>query len=203
MSGGAQAAFSCAAAILAITSARVSRDQGVNPVFVYGFCCGVAYLMRNLCAVAGLASVQFQGFGIGAEAFVVIFDFYLLGVMFFVERGGFSLRARPVREAVDVELVSSAPMTQGVMTASIAETSYVQTVDSLDAQCEQVRDCFHLSLRETEVLGLVVRGYSVPAMAERLFISENTVQTHMKHIYSKLAVHKKQELLDIVEGFAC
>ena len=65
-----------------------------------------------------------------------------------------------------------------------------------------MRDCFHLSLRETEVLGLVVRGYSVPAMAERLFISENTVQTHMKHIYSKLAVHKKQELLDIVEGFA-
>ena len=249
ISGGIQAVFSCAAAILAITSARVSRDQGVRPVFIYGFCCGVAYLMRNLGAVAGLASVQFQGFGIGAEAFVVVLDFYLLGVMFFVGRGGFSLRARPVREAVDVELVSSTPMAQGTakasamgkgsmagkppasgrasvartpaaakdhattevfaaegrsstLSASLSEASRAQAIDLLDDQCEQVRDCFRLSLRETEVLGLVVRGYSVPAMAERLFISENTVQTHMKHIYSKLAVHKKQELLDIVEGFA-
>ncbi len=194
ISGGIQAAFSCAAAILAITAARTSRDQGVNPIFVYGLCCGVAYLMRNLGAVAGPASVEFAGFGIGAGQFVAILNFYLLGAMLFLVRGGFSLKVRPLHETVDVELVTTAP----AMSRPVPEAA---VVDPLDVQCDQVRDCFHLSLRETEVLGLVVRGCSVPAMAERLFISENAVQTHMKHIYSKLAVHKKQDVLDIVESF--
>ncbi|MFR1167090.1 MAG: helix-turn-helix domain-containing protein [Adlercreutzia equolifaciens] len=35
-------------------------------------------------------------------------------------------------------------------------------------------------------------------IAETLFISENTVRSHSKHIYQKLGVHPKQEVLDLL-----
>ncbi len=32
-------------------------------------------------------------------------------------------------------------------------------------------------------------------------VSENTIRTHAKRIYAKLDIHKKQELLDLIESF--
>lgn len=55
-----------------------------------------------------------------------------------------------------------------------------------------------LSPRETEVASLVLRGNTVPAIARKLFISENTVRGHTKAIYRKLNVHSKQELIDLL-----
>lgn len=55
-----------------------------------------------------------------------------------------------------------------------------------------------LSPREREIVLLVVRGHTVAAIAEKLFISENTVRGHMKRIYRKLDIHAKQELIDLL-----
>lgn len=60
-------------------------------------------------------------------------------------------------------------------------------------------DRCRLSPREQEILALLVRGRSVPYMRETLAISTNTIETHVKHIYAKVGVHSKQELLDLVE----
>jgi len=60
----------------------------------------------------------------------------------------------------------------------------------------------NLSSREREVLGYLVRGRSQPYIREELMLSKNTVATHVKHIYQKLDVHSRQELLDFVEGQA-
>ena len=45
-----------------------------------------------------------------------------------------------------------------------------------------------LSARELEILELVARGTTNREAAERLFISEATVKTHLIHIYAKLGV---------------
>ncbi len=45
-----------------------------------------------------------------------------------------------------------------------------------------------LSAREIEILELVARGTTNREAAERLFISEATVKTHLIHIYAKLGV---------------
>ena len=45
-----------------------------------------------------------------------------------------------------------------------------------------------LSPRELEILELVARGTTNREAAERLFISEATVKTHLIHIYTKLGV---------------
>lgn len=57
---------------------------------------------------------------------------------------------------------------------------------------------YFLSTREVDILGLLVAGRSGPYIADRLCISANTVKTHIRHIYTKLDVHDRQELLDLV-----
>ncbi|MFN2525831.1 MAG: HD domain-containing phosphohydrolase [Actinomycetota bacterium] len=45
-----------------------------------------------------------------------------------------------------------------------------------------------LSQRELEVLRLVAKGYSNPAIADRLSISRRTAEHHVQHIYTKIGV---------------
>lgn len=50
-----------------------------------------------------------------------------------------------------------------------------------------------LSRRELEVLTLVAQGLNNRAIAETLFISENTVKNHVRNIHEKLQVHSRME----------
>lgn len=50
-----------------------------------------------------------------------------------------------------------------------------------------------LSSRETEVLTLAARGYTVRDVAETLGMSQNTAAGHLKSIYQKLSVNSRAE----------
>lgn len=50
-----------------------------------------------------------------------------------------------------------------------------------------------LTARESEVLGLLARGYTDKEIAERLAISFDTARAHVKHIYEKLHVRSRTE----------
>lgn len=50
-----------------------------------------------------------------------------------------------------------------------------------------------LSAREQEVLTLIARGFSYAEIARLKSLSVHTVQTHIKNLYGKLAVHSKNE----------
>lgn len=50
-----------------------------------------------------------------------------------------------------------------------------------------------LSEREAQILRLVAKGFSFDTVGELLGISPNTVVTHVKKIYRKLAVHSRGE----------
>lgn len=54
-----------------------------------------------------------------------------------------------------------------------------------------------LTDREIEVVELLLQGYTYKAIAERLFISENTMKYHVKNIYQKLNINSKMELIKI------
>ncbi len=51
-----------------------------------------------------------------------------------------------------------------------------------------------LSLREREIVVLVAQGYKNKEMAERMFISEQTVKNHLHNIFAKLGVSDRLEL---------
>lgn len=53
-----------------------------------------------------------------------------------------------------------------------------------------------LSTREKEVLQLVAQGLQYKEVAERLFLSTETIKKHMKNIYHKLHVQNKVEAVN-------
>ena len=57
-----------------------------------------------------------------------------------------------------------------------------------------------ISSREQELIMLLVEGKTNREIAERLFISENTVKTHVKNIYSKLSVTNRVQLFSLLRG---
>lgn len=69
---------------------------------------------------------------------------------------------------------------------------------SLEKRLAELELVEQLSQREREVTELLLHGNTVPAIARKLFISENTVRGHTKNIYRKLGVHSKQELIDLL-----
>lgn len=53
-----------------------------------------------------------------------------------------------------------------------------------------------LSNRELEVMKLLAVGKKNEEIAEALFISENTVKTHLKRIYEKMSVNSREEAVN-------
>ena len=54
---------------------------------------------------------------------------------------------------------------------------------------------FRLSDREKEILHLMISGENFHSIAERFFISYETVRTHVKKIYKKLHVASRSEAI--------
>jgi DNA-binding NarL/FixJ family response regulator len=52
---------------------------------------------------------------------------------------------------------------------------------------------YQLSDREKEILSLMVEGHNYKTIADKSFISYETVRTHVKHIYKKLHVASRSE----------
>ena len=58
----------------------------------------------------------------------------------------------------------------------------------------RTRDRSPLSQREREIVALVAQGYKNKEMAEKMFISEQTVKNHLHNIFDKLGVSDRLEL---------
>lgn len=65
-------------------------------------------------------------------------------------------------------------------------------------RCEVLsRRYLSLSKRELDVCALLLRNFSNARIAEELVVSENTVKTHVRHIYGKMDIRSRDELLEI------
>ena len=63
----------------------------------------------------------------------------------------------------------------------------------------QVADEFGLSAREREVFTMLAQGHTSAFIAESAGITPGTAKAHVAHIYQKLGVHSKDEMLELVE----
>lgn len=299
LAAGLYALWSVAIVLMMIQCAQVSRDGGINPVFIYGVFGGIMYGLHDVgflggSVLEGLVAGSAGGAAAGGAgdagaaavgaataaggalgglpplALVTIAALYLLGIMYFIGQGGFR-RVLAGTDINEIELLalqrggkkgsasrviartdSAADMTDAPSAASEASASVSEegvegkdaaiadpllcaadTVgtqaesgdraqgaphsassgstaatrdgaafrDRLSKQMAAVREFYGLSAREAEVAELIARGNTVAHIAELLFVSENTVRTHSKRIYVKLDIHKRQELIDLVESF--
>jgi two-component system response regulator NreC len=93
-----------------------------------------------------------------------------------------------LKEAAGDELV------QAVRSAAAGETYLQPTLGAkLAAEPESVGP--ELSERETDVLRLIALGHTNAEIAEKLYISVRTVETHRAHIQQKLGVSTRAELV--------
>lgn len=57
----------------------------------------------------------------------------------------------------------------------------------------------HLSPRELEVFALMKAGRDAEYIADSLCISRNTAKTHIRNIYTKFGVHRRQDFIDVIQ----
>lgn len=77
--------------------------------------------------------------------------------------------------------------------AALSEQLWVRRV-------EIFAETHDLTRRETEVISFLVKGRSLPYIADTLFVTTGTIKTHTVHIYRKLAINSRKELLDLFEA---
>ena len=56
-------------------------------------------------------------------------------------------------------------------------------------------DGYDLSEREKEILSLLIEGLSKKQIADKIFLSHHTVDSHIRNIYAKLEVHSRSSAI--------
>jgi DNA-binding NarL/FixJ family response regulator len=103
--------------------------------------------------------------------------------------GGYIVKNSNISEVVrgvDEALAGGAPMSLNI--ASMVVKSFKLSVDS------------PLTERETQVLQGIARGKTYTKIATELFINKETVRSHIRNIYQKLAVNSKAEALHVASN---
>ncbi len=189
---------------LFLALADVARHSPYHPMMVFALGWTAYSLPFMIGKAAGDALV---GFGPDAALVTSLIVWALVIVMMFVlddASMGNRLIFAELNEAGEGEADQDSPARRiGELQRELGEhdaASRQGAADPLSDRCARLSEEYGLTPREREILEMLVRGRSKVHIAETFLISENTVRGHVKHIYAKLNVHGKQELLDRVEA---
>lgn len=133
-----------------------------------------------------------------------------LALMRFAQWGGSCLGqlaadALPTQEAVTIAvLVSLVVALLVIIGAPVAAKAApggnaAGETSDLEARVALAAARFRLSPREQEVLAIWATGHTGAYIEKQLFISKNTVKTHLNHIYAKTKTANREELLELLE----
>lgn len=183
-------------------------------VFLPAFAIGVGQgmiqlgvLVGNLAGKWSVLAATSSGYGLWETSLVVICVFSIAMALAPSDRnmGGIGLRYAGDPDDADPMGAGELPVSQGGSAASgralhafeAEGNGLLMQEENLDGMVARIAVEGGLSARETEVLGYLARGRSQPYIRDALVLSKNTVASHVKHIYQKLNVHSRQELLDL------
>lgn len=105
---------------------------------------------------------------------------------------GFHLRNRAptMKNTNQLLLDGELPFARGVSSSDI--------VSGLKSRCGALGKYYGLTTREIDVLVLIAQGRSHTRIEEELTLSVSTIKTHISNIFSKMKVHSRQEIIDLV-----
>jgi DNA-binding CsgD family transcriptional regulator len=66
---------------------------------------------------------------------------------------------------------------------------------------EKRREDLRITPRELEILNLIAQGMSNREIADRLFVSENTVKTHSSRVFDKLGAKRRTQAVQLGKEF--
>ena len=188
---------------LFLAVADVARHSSYEPLAVYAagwlaytlpFAAGSAAGIALASSPAAPFVTSTAAWALVVIALVLLDDRSLGNQLIFAELGGAAEDDSPTARA----MAAQRALAGGA--AGADARGEVAGAGSLHERCAELARANSLTAREAEVFELLVRGHSKTRIAETFLISENTVRGHAKHIYAKLGVHSKQEMLDLVEG---
>ncbi|MDX2268564.1 MAG: response regulator transcription factor [Bryobacter sp.] len=105
------------------------------------------------------------------------------------------LIVKSIRKVHEGEIWLDSHTTAAVMRQFASHTeSSSSGHSSLPSTGGKSRERSPLSAREREIVSLVAQGYKNKEMAEKMFISEQTVKNHLHNIFDKLGVSDRLEL---------
>ena len=159
--------------VMLMVAYQISEGLGVRPLAVFG---GV----RAIWAAGALA-------GIGIEA--------LRGIC-----GTEIVQLLPVAMGLAAALASLFVFTDKDCVDILAKMPDIDKTSALNAGAELIARNHGITNREVEIMLLVTTGRSAARIAESLGVSTATINSHVHHIYQKLDIHSRQELIDLLEG---
>ncbi|HIT51184.1 MAG TPA: helix-turn-helix transcriptional regulator [Candidatus Aveggerthella excrementigallinarum] len=206
------------ALLLAVCAFLVVPSIGDWGAFVTDFCIGASYtafsifvmvVMANFCYRYGASAVLLFGIERGLRALVMLAGRHtdrFLHQSFEAATGDMVLSAIVIVAVVvaTMMLLSDRDLAgrwglalpgMGSVEDAHAETARDELVD----RCSKAAQRFGLSQREEEVLRLLAQHKKIGSIEQELFISNNTAKTHIRHIYRKLDVHSRDELVALLE----
>lgn len=191
--------------IVTVYALSIARKRGINGAAmmaaIWG-CCQLGILLGN---VAALAIPPVVGSEVAESPSVLLWVsvVFAVGIALLPARqwrpASYTLQHvdRNTPHCTDTEKTRSAKQATQTKTHHAAPDGENRTPANEPEDFARQRG---LTARETEIFALLVKGRSAPYIRDELFLSKNTVDTHIKHIYRKLDVHSKQELIDAYES---
>jgi DNA-binding NarL/FixJ family response regulator len=101
--------------------------------------------------------------------------------------------ARDVVDAVRASAAGAIPVPNDMQTGLI-----LHLLDRMKERDEAMEQLTMLTMRERDVLALLVEGLGTEAIAEHLVISPETARTHVQNLLEKLGVHSRLEAVALV-----
>lgn len=188
--------------------AEVAHVRRVSPYVLMGVTMGVARVFLAVALLGGFAAAVAGGGpsdeGEHTMRFLVIIVVVLYALCMALVF--FSRDRKRRREGAGQPAGQDGPGVDGALAAAQADAAATQAdaasegERALESRCAAVAREGGLTEREAEVLVCLARGRTKAYIAEALFVTENTVRSHVRNIYSKLGIHTRQQLIDLVES---
>ena len=150
---------------------RGERRQGVRDIVVYGVAIGL------LVVTIKLTEYRFLVVEHSVEVYAGLIAILAAGVGIWLGR---SSRKRKAEAEVAAGPAAARQETAGPFTPDAARLARLG-----------------ITPRELEILGLIASGLSNREIAERLFVSENTVKTHASRLFDKLGARRRTQAVQI------
>src|SRR5262245_60003365 len=122
-----------------------------------------------------------------------------LGIVILTSKQEDDVLFRALETGVSAFVAKTAPVEEvlaAIRHAAVAAASFTASGLAMAvARRRAIQDRLALSPRETEVLNLLHRGLSIPAMAMELYISVSTAKTYVARLYDKLGAANRTQAL--------
>jgi DNA-binding CsgD family transcriptional regulator len=180
--------------------ATIVYEKRVSPLIVFGFGRGVLLVSQAFGWFLGTSLLpSLVGSSWEALCYLALACLILLATTLLFSEKEFGRMFAAMSGFEPADDASASPVFEGAPADHSNQQADLPRRPWLKA-CRQLGKQAALTTREQEVFEMIAFGRSPESISQRLFISLNTVRTHIHNIYAKLRVHSKQELMERIES---